>query len=887
VNKIVFVFLLLIVFPVLAQDNSLQVNPLTEKKIVFEENNQQLFGFDGFEQEAWTENYETWSTDLINVYPIAYKSVGEQQTDVVNARFINSKQLVLDSLIFIVAGTELQIPYTIAADQLVTLSLPAMSANYLISAVYGGKEVGRLNVVVYKSTFEKVIIVPLMTSKLNQDSLTIHLNQIYRQANIQFSVEIQQPFIHEDWDATQLFDNPSQVYDRYTNQMTTLRDLYLDAHPKADRKAFYIFIIPGFVDEHVKGYMVRNKVVAFVKALKTVEINRVIARQLGRGVGLLKDTWQDKGPERGTTNNLMDWSIGNHLTHKQWEELRHTSNSFSFYDNYEDVRTNNGFVAYYFWKEDAKGNILLDNNDLLQSIKRPYKKNYLSYQLNIDQLMFQTLFKIKGRLICTWHLLCILVIISSTFFFGRKVGRSLKSRFERPRFYRFLWRIVQFAGSIYLSYLSFLFVNMGYGWFEVHSGKLIELDQLNRSKAIKEIGQNVNYKYPSESTMNSELLIQRGDTWYKSKRKRVLYFSLHQDQKGNWTIARFQADSDSLIIPTEEFSIRAESHYMVFNYVSTDGSFQQQKVFNHLGIDITDKLKIPDPAKRILLFVNGYRPTSIGHSFEENFQDIQTKGLEFSDSKNLIYTFDRYDYWRPWQEMDLRFQKRINPVETFYADGHFSVSTSNHRSLINFTTTSSIYPKRCSNSKKHSCYRTQAVNSFLNGSRSVKTVNLHRTRSNKSGFRKRFENGRIAGRNIYQMLNEVPNRSANDTLYIVAHSMGYAYALGIIEELRGHIEFGSFYIMAPENAGGGSVRLSEWKEVWQYGSNFNKTGRDAPCLLDGVAPQTKAGGLKTTNRIYIPRKLYRQKGFFDSHFIGYFKWVFDIKKGKQGHIVQR
>jgi hypothetical protein len=288
-----------------------------------------------------------------------------------------------------------------------------------------------------------------------------------------------------------------------------------------------------------------------------------------------------------------------------------------------------------------------------------------------------------------------------------------------------------------------------------------------------------------------------------------------------------------------------------------------------------------------LLFVNGYRPTSIGHTFEENFKDIQNKGLEFPDSRNLVYTFDRYDYWRPWQAIDLLFQKRINPGETYYADGHFSVSTSNHRSLINFTTTSTIYPKRCTNRKKHTCYSTTSVNSSIFGSRTVKTLSLHNTRPNRRGFEKRRNNGRIAGRNIYQVLNELPNHSENDTLYIVAHSMGYAYALGIADELRGKIHFGGFYIIAPENAASGTVQLTEWKEVWQYGSNFHTKAEDAPCLLDGVAPQAKAGGLKNSNRIYIPRNLYRKKGFFDSHFIGYYTWILDIPKGKGGYITQR
>jgi hypothetical protein len=173
------------------------------------------------------------------------------------------------------------------------------------------------------------------------------------------------------------------------------------------------------------------------------------------------------------------------------------------------------------------------------------------------------------------------------------------------------------------------------------------------------------------------------------------------------------------------------------------------------------------------------------------------------------------------------------------------------------------------------------------GVKEMKTIDLHRMEPNWEGFKKRVNNGRIAGKNLLQVFNEIPNRSENDTIYFVAHSMGYAYALGIIRELRGKIQFGGFYIMAPENASCGKVLLDEWKEVWQYGSNFNKKGGDAPCLIDGVAPQVMAGGLKEDNRRYIPIEMYEEKGFYDSHFIGYYSWIFDIPKGQKGNITQR
>jgi len=876
------VFLFILLFP----GAFAQTTP-AEPYVVFEENVRQHYGFDDLRFPEWSAGYDLWANTIISDYRVPIKSVGYRQTDVVNARILNGRKVVPDSLQFRVSGTQLFIPFTIRNQQLLTLSLPEASRDYTISAFHGAKEIGQLRVTVYRERVEKVVIVPLVKTRYNRDSLEASLNTIYRQANIRFTVELQEQFVHPDLDADSLFSNPSPQFDRYTEQMRSLRDLYFDTHPNADRSAFYIFLIPGYVNENVNGYMVRGKSIGFVKAGKEPKMVQSIARQIGRGLGALTDSWTDAGPAIGTTDNLMDRSTGTRLRFVQWEDLRHGSLSYSIYDNYEDVRTNNGIVAYYFWEEDEHGNIVLQNKDNpLLSIKRPFKKNYRSYHLNIDNVLFKTLFKIKGRPICTWHIILAVAVCSAVFMLGLKVSRRVILRMiPKPRWYRFSWRMVQLVGAAYLVYLSFLLVNLGYGWYEVKAGPVGELYTKSTFQAVRLIGRNVNYRHPFEKELSSELVIRHGRGWNMRMMRQVLYFSVTEDENGKQL--KLLTDSDSLLLPTLNFREKAESHYLVLNYTAKDGSFKRQQVFNHLGIDITDKLTIADPAKRILLFVNGYRPTSLGHTFEENFRDIQNKGLEFPDSKNLVYNFDRYDYWHPWQAIDEQFRKRINPGETFYADGHFSVTTSNHRSLINFSTTSTIYPKRCLNSKKHHCFTTSSVQSGFFGSRKVKTTTLHNTHPNRQGFEKRRSNGRIAGRNIYQMLNELPNQSKNDTLYIVAHSMGYAYALGIIDELRGKIKFGTLYIIAPENAACGAVNPLEWNEVWQYGSNFNPEHHDAPCLLDGVAPQVKVAGLKNDHRVYIPRQFYTRKGFFDSHFIGYYSWILEIPEGKKGAIMQR
>jgi hypothetical protein len=115
--------------------------------------------------------------------------------------------------------------------------------------------------------------------------------------------------------------------------------------------------------------------------------------------------------------------------------------------------------------------------------------------------------------------------------------------------------------------------------------------------------------------------------------------------------------------------------------------------------------------------------------------------------------------------------------------------------------------------------------------------------------------------------------------------MGYAYSLGIIEELRGKIQFGACYILAPENASSGKIIQKEWREVWQYGAKLTGPGKNKPCQQDGVAPQVAVKGLSKENRVYFPKNQIHKMGYFQSHFVGYYTWILDIPKGEKGHVV--
>ncbi len=766
------------------------------------------------------------------------------------------------------------------------LTLPPSTENYTIEVVYNGEVfIGKLDVRVYPERRENVIIVPVIPNSIDTFELSHFINQIYSPTHIQFNFSVDSRFDASTFNAISEFNSPTLEYKQYTSQMQELRDAYFIQFPNYNRNAHYVFLLPGFKNSAIREYVVRGKSLGFIAAQTDDSLfYRSFSRLLGIGIGQLDATWKNNGPVRNTTSNLFDDQGGVMLTAHQWDVLSESPQAYSYYDDYEQVSVDNGRVAYYFWEEDEKGNIRLWDNDLMSSIRHPFKRNYQSYHLNIEDFLYETRFTLWNQNVCAWHIILLAFGIALAVLLKKRLDRAIDSTFQRRFLLKLLVRLFGLALGITVLFTGFYFIQKGYVQFVVKSGPIKELKGMSEFQAIREVKQNNKMQGRVEGQICSEVMVHKKNQWIKSKRKPVLYFHVTVKNE-QLQQCRFHHDSDDLVVEGQKYSRKSASQYMVFSFKNQNGKTIRQEVYNHRGNEITALLKVQDPAKRILLFVNGYRSSSTANSFEDQLGDLENKGLELPSSTNLIYSFDRFRYWF-YKDFDNMFRERINPSESYYADGNFSISTSNHRNIKNFIRLIAAYPPRCSNENEHTCYHSSSTAKWLSLFQSDYTIDLLRKRSNKSGFNKRVENGRIAGRNLCQLLNEVPNKSKNDTLYIVAHSMGYAYSLGIIKELRGKINFGGFYIIAPENAGAGKVILKEWPEIWQFGANFNKGEEDAPCIQDGVAPQTAAKGLGTNQRIYIPKSLYSSRGFKNSHFIGLYSFLFDIPEGKKGHVRQ-
>ena len=359
----------------------------TNGRITFLTHEDQVFGLDSPEENSWNDLYERIYVNDSILYDVPIKSIGTGGSDVV--RVILNNISINENLVFKSDSLRSPLEFTVENDTTLTLYIPTSKDDYYINAYVNGTLYGQMLVKVYSPIIQDVYLITTTEKSIEIDSVSSYLNQVFIQANIRFHFIDGIKYPIENILDIKSFPNPSSAKDRYTEEMKLLRDQFFTDYPNLYRNAYLVFIIPGFVSPNVKGYMVKNKAMAFIKEAEDIEMYHEIAHQIGFGIGILDDVWEDMDPQIGPTQNLMDTLGGSELTFEQWQKLRHSSNSYSFYDDDEDVKTNNGLVGYYFWSENKDGNLIYTNNPL-EGINRPYKENHLSHHLNIRDFMFET-----------------------------------------------------------------------------------------------------------------------------------------------------------------------------------------------------------------------------------------------------------------------------------------------------------------------------------------------------------------------------------------------------------------------------------------------------------------------------------------------------------------
>lgn len=533
------------------------------------------------------------------------------------------------------------------------------------------------------------------------------------------------------------------------------------------------------------------------------------------------------------------------------------------------ILADNGRVIHLAWTENEDGSIqnAAHSNHGLYFLEQ--RNQFLQYK-DPNNPFFKIRYTWMGVEWTILHFLALLLTILLQIFTFKKINKRMaKSRFFERWSYRFLklflW-VAVFAGNASAIWaIDFYNRQIHFRFHELTDFKNATLDHLKNGRHER------TYFLPRETTRIRFQLYRKNNTkWHTQQALPVLYFE--QDENGalyyKYDKRSFKAHPDSLRSRAKEQIIIIRQKTQKQRDTSLIFHFQNQQI-----VSVEAK---KDRAQRILLFINGYRPVSTQQDPEKALQAINSKGLEHPRSKNLIYNTDIHSYWPQGQFIAI-LQKRLQPNQTLYADGHQSVKTSNHTSLFKFISSAAIYPKPCNN--EHRCATTKITNQ-----QEVRTYSLLATTPNYEGFRKRYLAGLQAGRNLLQELTKNGNNPKNDTLYAVSHSMGHAYFRGMMSILKDKIQFGTYYAIAPENPKGKWWPAHLWPHVYQYGTKLYGPQRHAPCQQDGVAPQWRIRGLAPTAHIGFPKSLKSRLGYFNSHYIGYYTWIFDIPKGKPGYI---
>lgn len=356
----------------------------------------------------------------------------------------------------------------------------------------------------------------------------------------------------------------------------------------------------------------------------------------------------------------------------------------------------------------------------------------------------------------------------------------------------------------------------------------------------------IGLKKEAIAELSSIVFRKKNGKWESEKRKNVLYFNIFND-----SLRKFSHANDSIILSKYNVAMLANGHYLVKTFWKSNGKIAKQEVYAYNGENVTSFFLQPEKMipKRILVFSNGYRGPDKNNDVSD---DIVTSG-------------DRFSYW---MGIDKEFIKRIAPFETYYIDGSHGIATSSHKSMLKFG------------------WSIAAVKTFA----PKDYYEILNSQPNEIGFNERREKGKIAGK---AFLNARCNSPACietlDTVDIVCHSMGYAYALGFIDAIQGKVIFGKIYIIAPENACVGGADWSQFEEVWQYGSNLDQPNPDPVWEQDGIAPQCQVKGLEKVpptkgGRAFIPKD-WPTKNFVDSHMLFNYFWMFNrIKKGEPGYV---
>jgi hypothetical protein len=190
-------------------------------------------------------------------------------------------------------------------------------------------ELGRLNVVTYDKIRKKVVIIPVnMESPVTADEVKAELNAIYKQAVVEWDVEIGPKFEYEPNDLVGLDAEESDWLSSFPTKMQVFNRTFTNT-TWADKDSYYLFVVKGTQSKRT-GFMPFKRQYGYIFAdnLQGATPQWTIAHELAHGAFRLRHTFSPEAnyAAKGSTKNLLDYSNGTYLKKYQWDLMRNQEN---------------------------------------------------------------------------------------------------------------------------------------------------------------------------------------------------------------------------------------------------------------------------------------------------------------------------------------------------------------------------------------------------------------------------------------------------------------------------------------------------------------------------------------------------------------------------------
>jgi len=188
--------------------------------------------------------------------------------------------------------------------------------------------VGKLDIASYSTLNMEVDLVRTGTTKPTIDpTLESKLNDIFKPYGISYKINIINDFDDNTWDLNQ--DGKLQIagsgaFSQYTTEMTALNNLYRTKNPNlaGNRQVLFAVNAADEANTNLAGDMPLASQFGYLicENITVDNIARTAAHEIAHGLFQLRHIWE-YDLDKGSTDNLMDYSTGTRLIKFQWDEM--------------------------------------------------------------------------------------------------------------------------------------------------------------------------------------------------------------------------------------------------------------------------------------------------------------------------------------------------------------------------------------------------------------------------------------------------------------------------------------------------------------------------------------------------------------------------------------